>query len=47
MPSTPAIEDAQPRLRPIKADPAPGEASHTSNALSLSPHRALTVALLS
>jgi hypothetical protein len=32
-PSTPVIEDARPRLRPIKADPAPGEAPHTSNAL--------------
>jgi hypothetical protein len=44
-PSTPAIEDARPRLRPIKADPALSEASHTSNALSPSPHRALAVAL--
>jgi hypothetical protein len=44
-PSTPAIEDTRPRLHPIKADPAPGEVSHTSNALSLSPHRALVVAL--
>jgi hypothetical protein len=44
-PSTPAIEDARPRLRPIKADPTLGEASHTSNALSPSPHRALAIVL--
>jgi hypothetical protein len=37
-PSTPVIEDARPRLLPIKADPTPGEAPHTSNALTR-PHR--------
>jgi hypothetical protein len=36
-----------PHLRPIKVDPALREASNTSNAPSLSPQRALTVALLS
>jgi hypothetical protein len=49
-PSTPAIEGARPpppRLRPIKGCPALGEDSHTSNAPSLSPQRALVVALLS
>jgi hypothetical protein len=48
-PSTPAIEGAQPpppRLRPIEGHPALGEDSHTSNAPSLSPQRALVVALL-
>jgi hypothetical protein len=47
-PSTPAIEGARPpppRLRPIKAFPALDEGSHTSNTPSLSPQRALTVAL--
>jgi hypothetical protein len=46
--STPAIEGAQPpppRLRPIKGRPALGEDSHTSNTPSLSPQRALAVAL--
>jgi hypothetical protein len=36
-----------PRLCPIKGRPALGEDSHTSNAPSLSPQRALAVALLS
>jgi hypothetical protein len=46
-PSTPALEGARPplpRLRPIKACPALGEDSHTSNAPSLSPQHALAEA---
>jgi hypothetical protein len=35
-----ALGPPLPRLRPIKADPALGEASHTSNAPSLSPFQA-------
>jgi hypothetical protein len=49
-PSTLAIEGARPpppRLHPIKGCLALGEDFHTSNAPSLSPQRALTVALLS
>jgi hypothetical protein len=49
-PSTPAIEGAwppPPRLCPIKGCPALSEDSHTSNAPSLSPQRALAMALLS
>jgi hypothetical protein len=49
-PSTPALEGARPpplHLRPIKGCPALREDSHTSNAPSLSPQRALPVALLS
>jgi hypothetical protein len=34
-----------PHLRPIKADPTPSEAPHTSKVLSPSPHRALAVVL--
>jgi hypothetical protein len=48
--STLAIEGARPpppHLRPIKGRPALGEDSHTSNAPSLSPQHALTIALLS
>jgi hypothetical protein len=47
-PSTPAIEGARPplpRLRPIKGCAVLGEDSYTSNAPSLSPQRALAVAL--
>jgi hypothetical protein len=47
-PSTLAIEGARPplpRLRPIKGCPILGEDSYTSNAPSLSPQRALAVAL--
>jgi hypothetical protein len=47
-PSTPAIEGARPpllRLCPIKGRPALSEESHTSNTPSLSPQRALAVAL--
>jgi hypothetical protein len=40
-----ALGPLPPRLRPIKADPALGEASHTSNAPSLSPQRAVAVVL--
>jgi hypothetical protein len=40
-----ALGPPPPRLRPIKADPTLGEASHTSNAPSLSPHCALAIAL--
>jgi hypothetical protein len=46
-PSTQAIEGARPplpHLHPIKGCPALGEDSHTSNAPSLSPQRALAVA---
>jgi hypothetical protein len=42
-----ALGPPPPRLRPVKADPSHGEASHTSNDPSPSPHRALTVVLLS
>jgi hypothetical protein len=42
-----ALDPPLPRLRPIKADPSDGEASHTSNTPSPSPHRALVVVLLS
>jgi hypothetical protein len=45
-PSTPAIEGARPpppRLRTIKARPALGEDSYTSNAPSLSPQRAVAL----
>jgi hypothetical protein len=38
-----ALGPPLPRLRPIKADPALGEASHASNAPSLNPHCALAV----
>jgi hypothetical protein len=47
-PSTPAIEGARPpppRLHPTKGRPTLGEDSHTSNAPSLSPQHALTIAL--
>jgi hypothetical protein len=40
-----ALGPPVPRLRPIKADPSHGEASHTSNAPSPSPHRALAIVL--
>jgi hypothetical protein len=42
-----ALGPPPPRLRPIKADPAPGGAPHTSKALSPSPHRGLAVVLSS
>jgi hypothetical protein len=42
-----ALGPPPPRLRPVKADPSHGEASHTSNDPSPSPHRALAVVLLS
>jgi hypothetical protein len=40
-----ALSPPPPRLRPIKANPSHGEASHTSNAPSPRPHRALAVVL--
>jgi hypothetical protein len=40
-----ALGPPPPRLRPINADPTPGEAPHTSKALSPSPHRAFAVVL--
>jgi hypothetical protein len=40
-----ALGSPRPHLRPIKADPSHGEAFHTSNAPSPSPHRAHAIVL--